>query len=116
MTAERKTDKGILSILKIYFESWPRGGDTPQPRFKVRDLEGRKIIDHRQIQNPENYDPKVESANPLFFLVQDYEDGSFLLIENWGDGECEHQRYYLWDEKTAEVSFSDSRLFKPDLW
>ena len=79
-----------------------------EPQFSLLDLVGKTIREHRQIRNPREYDPTRESPNPKNFDLLIFSDETFLITENWGDGECGHLNYYYHnDQKT----FYSDQLF-----
>ena len=73
-----------------------------EPQFTLTDLLGKTIIGYKQIKNSKDYDPEVESPNPEYFDVLSFTDGTFLLSENWGDGECDHLRFYYYDGNSTK--------------
>ena len=85
------TNKNILKEIsrakKVEFE----------PQFSLEDLVGKMIHEHRRIKNPRKNNPKVESPNPEYFDALIFSDRTFLVTENFGDGECGHLHYYFYN-------------------
>ena len=67
------------------------------PQFSLQDLVGKTFEAYRQIRNPREYDPTRESPDPEYFDVLLFSDGTFLVTENWSDGECSHLDYFYYD-------------------
>ena len=73
--------------------------DVPQERYRqfgLADMVGERIMRAWKIKNPREYDPEVESPNPEYFDVIEFESGGFLLVEaqGWDDGTTYHSFYY----------------------
>ncbi len=75
-----------------------------EPQFTLTDLIGKTILGYRQIKNPKDYDPEGFGPNPEYFDVLSFTDGTFLLSENWGDGECAHLNFYYYDGDNTKYS------------
>ena len=86
-----------------------------KPEFSLDDLVGKTISSRRKIKNPRDYDPEVTSPNPEYFNVLEFSDGTFLLTENWGDGDCEHIDFFYFNgQKTLYSSALFSDYMYPD--
>ena len=99
-------DSEILDIFKKHITYDKRTWECPDPQFTLRDFIGKTIDHHRRIRNPTEYDPNWESPNPEFYSVLEWTDGSILLFENYGDGECSKTNSYYYNGK--KVLFSQS--------
>lgn len=73
-------------------------------RFSQRDLVGKTIEEYVRMGNPKPVYTSRESPNPAFFEVQVFNDGTFLLANSWGDGECKHIDFYYHDGKRLHYS------------
>jgi len=82
----------------------------PDSDFNLEMLVGREIVNSRSLLNKQ-IDPSFGCANPYGFRVIEFKDGSILLSENWGDGECGHLNFYFYDK---ERMYFSSRLFSVD--
>lgn len=74
-----------------------------KPDFTLRDLIGKTIEDHVPVKNPSPY-------SPSFYNALIFNDGDILLFKEWGDGECGHFDYLLYDSKKNEVLYSNRLL------
>ena len=76
--------------------------------FSQRDLIGKTIEEYVLVGNPRPVFTSMQSPNPAQFEVQLYTDGTFLLADSWGDGECGHLDFYYHNGKEL---FHSSDLF-----
>ena len=79
-------------------------GERIKERFSQRDLVGKTIEEYVRVGNPRPVYTSRESPNPAFFEVQVFNDGTFLLANSWGDGECKHTDFYYHDGKRLYYS------------
>jgi len=104
----RLTDEQILKIFQSSLEqAYQRRSsieDPSEPGFTLKDLVGKTIKNYREIKNPRPYNPKYENPNPWNYNVLEFTDGSILLSERWGDGECGHINFYYYDKSKIRVS------------
>ena len=65
-------------------------------QFNLGDMLGEINLGYRKIKNPKVYDPKVESPNPEYFDVIEFENGGFWLteVQRWNGGITYHSFYY----------------------
>ena len=92
------TDKYILDRMqkarKIEFK----------PQFSLHDLVGKTIQEYRKIRNPRKWDLKRETPNPEYFDALIFLDRTFLVIENYGDCECQNLNYFYHNGKKTLYS------------
>ncbi|MEK6914513.1 MAG: hypothetical protein AABW83_02575 [Nanoarchaeota archaeon] len=65
-------------------------------QFDLSDLIGEMIVQTREIKNPKEYNPEVESPNPEYFKVLIFKSDNFLIFEEegWQDGTTLHSYFY----------------------
>lgn len=82
--------------------------EITKKEFFQRNLVGKTIEEYVTVGNPSPVFTSVQSPNPEHFKVQLFTDGTFLLANSWGDGECKHTDFYYHNGKDIYYS---SNLF-----
>ena len=93
--------KKILDIFEEHITSDKRNHYNKTIEFTLKDVfvKGKTSSGWRRIKNPKQYNPLIESPNPGYFEVIEFNDDTILLTESWGDGECGHLNAYYFNGK-----------------
>ncbi|HJX50712.1 MAG TPA: hypothetical protein VJ438_04575 [Candidatus Nanoarchaeia archaeon] len=97
--------KNLISLAVRLAKNTPPEKITKKEFFQ-RDLVGKTIEDYVTIGNPRPVFTSRESPNPEHFNVQLFTDGTFLLANSWGDGECKHIDFYYHNGKEIYYSWN----------